>query len=197
MNVAAINTQDSLVYNDRSQSDFDHHNNMLTVLPLGQEQDQSKQQAIVFNNDFISKNKYMLSFYREHDAEKRQLFAKLRDECEMRARLNREIVQDHKRSKVMNFMSRWDEYRVRREIVVKALMQVQKRQSACRFWLVTNALIGRLKSLSAVMEAYREEKAKKEKEMLRQQQIRINTMQQEEANRSSQSDESNYESEQE
>ena len=137
----------------------------------------------------------MLSFYREHDAEKRQLFSKLRDECEMRARINREIVQDHKRTKVMNFMSRWDEYRVRREIVVKALMQVQKRQSACRFWQVTHALMSRLQYLSATMEAFREEKAKKEKEMIRQQQLRQQQMQ-EDANRdNSQSGESNYESE--
>ena len=145
---------------------------MLTVLPVGPEQEQQRQSAIVFNNDFISKNKYMLAFYREHDQEKRQLFSKLRDECIVRAKDNRDAVQEHKRQKVMNFMSQWDEYRVRREIVVKAFMQVQKRQSACRFWQVTNALMGRLQYLSGTLKAYREEKEKRMKEMVRQATLR-------------------------
>ena len=72
----------------------------------------------MYNSDFIGKNKNMLSFYREHDSEKRQAFSKLRDFFSVRAKCNREQTMEVKRQKVMNYMSRWDEYRVRRDIVV-------------------------------------------------------------------------------
>ena len=44
---------------------------------------------MIFNNDFIGKNKNMLSFYREHDTEKRVAFSKLREYFSMRAKVNR------------------------------------------------------------------------------------------------------------
>ena len=47
-------------------------------------------QSLMYNSDFIGKNKNMLSFYREHDSEKRQAFSKLRDFFSVRAKCNRE-----------------------------------------------------------------------------------------------------------
>ncbi len=73
---------------------------------------------MLFNNDFIGKNKNMLAFFREHDQEKRVAFNKLRDYFSLRARLSREVEREAKRDKVLNYMTRWDEYRVRREQVV-------------------------------------------------------------------------------
>mmetsp|Transcript_2353 Transcript_2353/g.3227 ORF Transcript_2353/g.3227 Transcript_2353/m.3227 type:complete len:179 (+) Transcript_2353:1300-1836(+) len=112
---------------------------MLTALPA-QEQDRqiSTMQSLMYNNDFIGKNRNMLAFYREHDSEKRQAFTKLRDFFSMRAKCNREQKDDMKRMKVQNFMSRWDEYRVRRDVVVEALVKVHKRRDACRYWHVMN-----------------------------------------------------------
>ena len=54
--------------------------------------------------------------------------------------MNREQAQEIKKQKVQNYMSRWDEYRVRREIVVQALYKVHKRKEAVRFWHALNVL---------------------------------------------------------
>ena len=53
----------------------------------------------------------------------------------------------------MNYMSRWDEYRVRREIVVQALYKVHKRKDAVRFWNGLNALHKILPRLSELVKA--------------------------------------------
>ena len=66
----------------------------------------------------------MLSFFREHDQEKRMAFSKLRDFFVIRAKANREDNMNRKREKVMNYMNRWDDYRERREIVIGALLKV-------------------------------------------------------------------------
>lgn len=53
----------------------------------------------------------------------------------------------------MNYMSRWDEYRVRRDIVVQALYKVHKRKDAVRFWNGINALHNILPRWSALVKA--------------------------------------------
>lgn len=73
---------------------------------------------MIFNNDFIGKNKNMLSFYREHDTEKRVAFSKLREYFSMRAKVNRQAGMEAKRQKVLGYLGKWDEYRVRRETVI-------------------------------------------------------------------------------
>ena len=50
-------------------------------------------------------------------------------------------------------MSRWDEYRVRRDIVVQALYKVHKRKDAVRFWNGINALHNILPRWSALVKA--------------------------------------------
>ena len=52
------------------------HSNMITTVP---NQIDMEDTEIIFDNDFIGKNKNMLSFYKEHDTEKRVAFSKLRD----------------------------------------------------------------------------------------------------------------------
>ncbi len=66
---------------------------MLTALPQGSYietgVDPNTQTSVMINNDFVGKNKNMLSFFREHDQEKRQAFNRLRDYFSMRAKFNR------------------------------------------------------------------------------------------------------------
>lgn len=88
------------------------------------------------NNDFIGKNKNMLAFFKEHDTEKRQAFSKLSEYFGMRAKFNKEMMLTEKRDKVMNYMGRWDEYRVRREHVIAILLKKKRQKNACVTWLV-------------------------------------------------------------
>jgi len=95
----------------------------------GSDIDSPDEEEVQFNNDFIGRNKNMLAFYREHDSEKRMAFGKLRDYFGMRAKNNKEAVLDEKRAKVMNYMGRWDEYRIQREQVIKLLLKKQQREN--------------------------------------------------------------------
>ena len=45
--------------------------------------------------------------------------------CE-RAKLNKEMILNEKRDKVMGYMRKWDEYRVRKEQVVTILMKKKR-----------------------------------------------------------------------
>ena len=74
------------------------------------------------NNDFVGRNKNMLSFFREHDTEKRSAFNKLRDYFQMRAKQNREYEIEAKRSKVLNDMVKWDRYRAVRDEYISRLV---------------------------------------------------------------------------
>ena len=66
---------------------------MLTAIPqtslIESQGDDLNAPSILINNDFVGKNKNMLSFFREHDQEKRQAFNRLRDYFSMRAKFNR------------------------------------------------------------------------------------------------------------
>ena len=64
----------------------------------------------------------MLSFFREHDTEKRSAFNKLRDYFQMRAKQNREFEIEAKRSKVLNDMVKWDRYRAVRDEYISRLV---------------------------------------------------------------------------
>ena len=84
--------------------------------------EENSQESITFDNDFVGRNKNMLSFYREHDNEKRSAFNKLRDYFQMRAKQNREFEIEAKRSKVLNDMVKWDRYRAVRDEYISRLV---------------------------------------------------------------------------
>ena len=60
------------------------HTNMLTALPQNHQfsyydGELNMEASVDINNDFIGKNKAHLSFFRQHEEEKRVAFSKLRD----------------------------------------------------------------------------------------------------------------------
>ena len=79
-------------------------------------------QEFAFNNDFVGRNKNMLSFYKEHDTEKRSAFNKLRDYFQIRAKMNRQSEIEAKRSKTLNDMVKWDRYRAVRDEYISRLV---------------------------------------------------------------------------
>jgi len=112
---------EKILVRDHGFADEDH-SNMITQMGGGLPMMDDLEMHVAFNNDFIGKNKNMLAFFREHDQEKRTAFTKLRDYFSLRAKISREADNDAKRSKVINYMTRWDEYRVRREEVIDELV---------------------------------------------------------------------------
>ncbi len=95
------------------------HSNMLTALPFGGvDGGHSTQVAFRMTNDFISKNKYTPEFYNTHEQQKREAFSRIRDEQVARAKYNRQVYEEARRQKVINYMGRWDVHRVRREAVI-------------------------------------------------------------------------------
>ena len=85
----------------------------------------------------------------------------------MRAKCNREMSLQMKRQKVMNYMSRWDEYRARKEVVVQALVKVHRRREVCRFWHAVNVQWKILSFFENLLKSVREAKEKAEKERAR------------------------------
>ena len=121
------------------------HTNMITQFATNVDGvDEEEEFDVIVNNDFIGKNKNMLAFFKEHDTEKRMAFSKLSEYFGMRAKFNKQMILEEKRDKAMNYMGRWDEYRVRRDHVVAILMKKKRQQNACRTWLVLQALHSRL-----------------------------------------------------
>lgn len=94
--LTALPKQDSILVGGETQNSVmmeEGHTNMLTAVPqtslIESQGDDLNQPSILINNDFVGKNKNMLSFFREHDQEKRQAFNRLRDYFSMRAKFNR------------------------------------------------------------------------------------------------------------
>ena len=176
--LTALNKQDSILVGDVTQPSVDNegHTNMLTALPQNSLMESNNgemngQASIMINNDFVGKNKNMLSFFREHDQEKRQAFNRLRDYFSMRAKFNRTMSQEAKRQKVIHYMQRWDDYRVRRDHVIEGILRARRRQSSCSYMLVLAALALRFKKIEVTLENERERKRKAERETARQKKL--------------------------
>ncbi len=119
---------------------------MLTAMPFdaGVEHmmdGHSTQVAFRMTNDFIRKNKYTPEFYNTHEAQKREAFSKIRDEQVARAKYNRQVYDEAKRQKVLNYMGRWDVHRVRRDAVIQGLMKNQQNQLVCHNMRVLGKII--------------------------------------------------------
>jgi len=130
---------------------------MITALP--NQMDILMDEGSVYDRndgDFISKNKGMPEVYREFDWKKRQLSNNIREVCNVRAKFNRLVIQEQKRQKVMNYMGRWDEYRVRREAVVQGLLKDQRKKNVGKVMIVLGTLVPRLQTLVDKLQQHRD-----------------------------------------
>lgn len=127
------------------------HTNMITQFNVGGFDGVNEQEEYEYdiNNDFIGKNKNMLAFYRDHEAEKRMAISKLNEYLGVRAKFNRQVHLENKRNNTLNYFKKLDEKPARKENVIEGLIKAKRKKVACGVWLTLEALYSRLKEIEA------------------------------------------------